>query len=102
MVIGFDIMNPLVFFGIMVGLAVPAVFAAMLMMGVDRNAQRMVEEIHRQFESIPGLKGRPGARPEYEKCIDIATVGALKELIPAGLMAILVTLAVALSVEFML
>ena len=95
MVIGFDIMNPLVFFGIMVGLAVPAVFAAMLMMGVDRNAQRMVEEIHRQFESIPGLKeGRPGARPEYEKCIDIATVGALKELIPAGLMAILVTLAV--------
>ena len=93
--IGFDIMNPLVFFGTMVGLAVAAVFAAMLMMGVDRNAQRMVEEIHRQFETIPGLKeGQPDATPEYEKCIDIATVGALKELIPAGLMAILVTLVV--------
>jgi len=93
--IEFNIMNPLVFFGIMIGLAVPAVFAAMLMLGVDRNAERMVKEIHRQFEAIPGLKeGKQGVRPEYEKCIDIATVGAIKELIPAGLMAILVTLAV--------
>ena len=93
--ISFNIMNPLVFFGIMVGLAVPAVFAAMLMLGVDRNAERMVAEIHRQFETIPGLKeGKEGVRPEYEKCIDIATIGAIKELIPAGLMAIVVTLIV--------
>ncbi|MBM7582322.1 K(+)-stimulated pyrophosphate-energized sodium pump [Caldicoprobacter guelmensis] len=93
--ISFNIMNPLVFFGIMVGLAVPAVFSAMLMLGVDRNAERMVAEIHRQFETIPGLKeGREGVRPEYEKCIDIATIGAIKELIPAGLMAIVVTLIV--------
>lgn len=93
--ISFNIMNPLVFFGIMVGLAVPAVFSAMLMLGVDRNAERMVAEIHRQFETIPGLKeGKEGVRPEYEKCIDIATIGAIKELIPAGLMAIVVTLIV--------
>ncbi len=93
--ISFNIMDPLVFFGIMVGVAVPAVFAAMLMLGVDRNAERMVAEIHRQFETIPGLKeGKPGVRPEYEKCIDIATIGAIKELIPAGLMAIIVTLVV--------
>jgi K(+)-stimulated pyrophosphate-energized sodium pump len=93
--ISFNIMNPLVFFGIMVGVAVPAVFSAMLMLGVDRNAERMVAEIHRQFETIPGLKeGKEGVRPEYEKCIDIATIGAIKELIPAGLMAIVVTLVV--------
>lgn len=93
--ISFNIMNPLVFFGIMVGLAVPAVFSAMLMLGVDRNAERMVAEIHRQFETIPGLKeGKEGVRPEYEKCIDIATIGAIKELIPAGLMAIVITLIV--------
>lgn len=93
--ISFNIMNPLVFFGIMVGVAVPAVFSAMLMLGVDRNAERMVAEIHRQFETIPGLKeGKEGVRPEYEKCIDIATIGAIKELIPAGLMAIVVTLIV--------
>ncbi len=79
----------------MVGIAVPAVFSAMLIMGVDRNAERMVAEIHRQFDTIPGLKeGKEGVKPDYNKCIDIATVGAIKELIPAGLMAIIVTLAV--------
>jgi K(+)-stimulated pyrophosphate-energized sodium pump len=91
----FNLMDPAVFFGMLVGVAVPAVFSAMLMMGVNRNAQRMVTEIHRQFKEIPGLKeGKKGVTPEYEKCIDIATVGALKELIPAGLVAILTTLAV--------
>jgi K(+)-stimulated pyrophosphate-energized sodium pump len=93
--ISFDLMNPIVFFGIIVGIAVPAVFSAMLMLGVDRNAQRMVEEIHRQFEAIPGLKeGKEGAVPDYNSCIDIATKGAIKELIPAGLVTIFVTLAV--------
>ncbi|MDD4840761.1 MAG: sodium-translocating pyrophosphatase [Sphaerochaetaceae bacterium] len=92
---GFDIMTPKVFFGLLVGAAIPAVFSAMLMLGVDRNAQRMVSEIHRQFNTIVGLKeGREGVIPEYDKCIDIATVGALKELIPAGLMAIIATLLV--------
>ncbi len=92
---GFDVMNPVVFFGMIVGVAIPAVFSAMLIMGVDRNAQRMVTEIHRQFNEIPGLKeGKKGVIPEYEKCIDIATKGALRELVPAGLVAILATLVV--------
>ncbi len=92
---GFDIINPKVFFGMLVGASVPAIFSAMLMLGVDRNAQRMVSEIHRQFREIKGLKeGKPGVVPEYDKCIDIATNGALKELIPAGLVSILVTIVV--------
>ena len=91
----FDVMNPLVFFGMLVGAAIPAVFSAMLMLGVDRNAQRMVAEIHRQFREIIGLKeGKEGVEPEYDRCIEIATTGAIKELIPAGLMAIVATLAV--------
>lgn len=91
----FDIMNPMVFFGLLVGAAVPAVFSAMLMLGVDRNAQRMVAEIHRQFNEIVGLKeGKEGVEPEYDKCIEIATDGALKELVPAGLMAIIATFVV--------
>ena len=91
----FDIMNPMVFFGLLVGAAVPAVFSAMLMLGVDRNAQRMVAEIHRQFREIVGLKeGKEGVEPEYDKCIEIATDGALKELVPAGLMAIVATFVV--------
>jgi K(+)-stimulated pyrophosphate-energized sodium pump len=90
---GFNVMDPTVFFGMLVGAAVPAVFSALLMLGVDRNAQRMVSEIHRQFAEIPGLlEGKEGVEPEYEKCITIATTGALKELIPAGLFAIIMTL----------
>jgi K(+)-stimulated pyrophosphate-energized sodium pump len=92
---GFDLVDPIVFFGLIVGSAIPVVFSAMLMLGVDRNAQRMIEEIHRQFRTIVGLKeGKEGVVPEYDKCIDIATTGALRELIPAGLMAILATVAV--------
>jgi K(+)-stimulated pyrophosphate-energized sodium pump len=92
---GFDILDPLVFFGMLIGVGVPAVFSAMLMMGVNRNADRMVNEIHRQFDEIPGLKeGKAGVEPDYNRCIDIATIGALKELLPAGLMAIGVTLLV--------
>ncbi|MGD9910545.1 MAG: sodium-translocating pyrophosphatase [Candidatus Izemoplasmatales bacterium] len=94
-IVGFDIMNPAVFFGLLVGAAVPAVFSALLMLGVDRNAERMVSEIHRQFDTIPGLKeGKEGVMPESDKCIEIATHGALKELIPAGLFAILITIVV--------
>jgi K(+)-stimulated pyrophosphate-energized sodium pump len=92
---GLDIMNPLVFLGLLIGAAIPPLFCAMLMLGVDRNAQRMVAEIHRQFNEIVGLKeGKEGVVPEYDKCIEIATTGALKELIPAGVMTIIATLAV--------
>ncbi len=92
---GFDLMDPNVFFGIMIGAAIPAVFSAMLILGVDKNAQRMVAEIHRQFNTIEGLReGVPGVKPEYDKCIDIAATGALKELIPAGLMTIIATVIV--------
>ena len=92
---GFDIMNPAVFFGILVGAAIPAVFSAMLILAVDKNAQRMVAEIHRQFDTIPGLKeGKEDAKPEYDKCIDVATTGSLRELIPAGLVAIIATVVV--------
>ena len=95
LITGFDIMDPVVFFGVLIGAAVPAVFSAMLILGVDKNAQRMVSEIHRQFREIRGLReGKPGVKPEYDRCIDIATSGALRELIPAGLMAIIATVIV--------
>ncbi len=91
----FDLMNPVVFFGMLAGVAIPAVFSAMLIMGVDRNAERMVAEVHRQFNEIPGLReGKPGVKPDSARCVDIATVGAIRELVPAGLVAIVATLAV--------
>lgn len=92
---GFDIMNPLVFFGVLVGAAIPAIFSAQLMLGVNRNADRMVAEIHRQFNEIPGLKeGKEGVEPDSNRCIAIATDGALRELLPVGATVILVTVLV--------
>jgi K(+)-stimulated pyrophosphate-energized sodium pump len=89
----FDIMNPMVLLGALIGVAIPAVFSAMVMLGVGRNAERMIAEIKRQFREIPGLKeGKAGVKPDYAKCVDIATVGALRELMPASIMAIVSTL----------
>jgi len=89
----FDIMHPIVLLGALIGVAIPAVFSAMVMLGVGRNAERMIAEIKRQFKEIPGLKeGKAGVKPDYAKCVDIATVGALRELMPASIMAIVSTL----------
>ncbi|HEX9261093.1 MAG TPA: sodium-translocating pyrophosphatase, partial [Candidatus Bathyarchaeia archaeon] len=76
----FDIMNPLVLMGALIGISIPAVFSAMLMLGVGKNAERMIAEIRRHFKEIPGLReGKPGVKPDYAKCVDIATVGAIRE-----------------------
>ncbi len=91
----FDIMDPLVLMGALIGVAIPAVFSAMLMLGVGKNAERMIAEIRRQFKEIPGLReGKPGVKPDYAKCVDIATVGAIRELMPASVVIIVATLIV--------
>ena len=64
-----------------------------LIFGVSKNSQKLVTEIHRQFKEIKGVK-EGNVPPEYEKCINLATIGAIKELIPAGLIAIIATLVV--------
>ena len=94
-VISFNLMDPLVLTGALIGIAIPAVFSALVMLSVGKNAFRMIEEIRRQFRDIPGLKeGKEGVKPDYNSCIDIATKGALKELILPSVMSITVTLAV--------
>ena len=95
--ISFDLMNPLVLTGALIGIAMPPLFSALVMLGVGKNAFRMIEEIRRQFREIPGLKeGREGVRPDYATCVDIATKGALKELILPSVLSIVVTLVVGL------
>ena len=93
--ISFDLMNPLVLAGALIGIAIPAVFSALVMLSVGKNAFRMIEEIRRQFREIPGLKeGKEGVKPDYKTCVDIATKGALKELLLPSVLSIAVTLAV--------
>ncbi len=92
---GFDLMEPLVLTGALIGIAMPPLFSAMVMLGVGKNAFRMIEEVRRQFREIPGLKeGKEGVKPDYAKCVDIATIGALKELILPSVLSIVVTLVV--------
>ena len=89
----FSLMNPYVLLGVFVGLAMPPLFSALVMLGVGRNASRMIEEIRRQFREIPGLKeGKEGVRPDYAACVDIATKGALKELMLPSVLSIVVTI----------
>ena len=93
--IGFNLMDPLVLTGALIGIAIPAVFSAMVMLSVGKNAFCMIEEIRRQFREIPGLKeGKDGVKPDYASCVNIATKGALKELIPPSVLSIGITLAV--------
>lgn len=95
MVIVFDLMDPLVLTGALIGIAIPAVFSAMVMLSVGKNAFTMIEEIRRQFKEIPGLlEGREGVKADYASCVNIATKGALKELIPPSVLSIGITLAV--------
>lgn len=93
--VALSLLEPKVLLGTFIGIAMPALFSAMLMLGVGRNAERMIKEVRRQFKEIPGLKeGKEGVKPDYVRCVDIATTGALRELLPASTVTIGVTLAV--------
>ncbi|MEM1581782.1 MAG: sodium-translocating pyrophosphatase [Candidatus Bathyarchaeia archaeon] len=74
-----DLMKPEVVAGVFIGGMMPPLLSALLILAVGRNAERMIEEIRRQFREIPGLmEGK--TKPDYAKCVDIATKGAIKEL----------------------
>lgn len=88
-----DLTNPGVMIGLFLGGMMPPLFSALTILAVSRNAFLMVKEIRRQFKDIKGLvEGK--CKPDSQKCIDIATKGALKELILPGLCAFGAPLAV--------
>jgi len=78
--------------GLMLGAMVPVLIAALTMEAVGRTASKMVAEIRRQFREITGLLEGKG-EPEVEKCIDIVTRGALKEMVLPGVLAVAAPLA---------
>jgi len=90
-----DLMDPKVVGGVFIGAMMPPLFSALLILAVGKNGYRMVEEIRRQFKENPGImEGK--SKPDYARCVDIATKGALKELILPGVLAIIAPLAVGL------
>ncbi|MGB9821127.1 MAG: sodium-translocating pyrophosphatase [Pseudothermotoga sp.] len=82
-----ELISPQVIAGIFIGAMMPPLLSALLILAVGRNSERMVEEIRRQFREIPGLIEGTN-KPDYAKCVDIATAGALKELILPGVLSI--------------
>jgi len=88
-----NLLEPRVVAGVFLGGGVVALFCALTIMAVGRNSFRMVGEVRRQFRQIPGLlEGR--AKPDYARCIDIATKGALTELVAPGITALIMPVAV--------
>ena len=84
-----NLMNPIVLVGIFIGAMMAFVFCGMTMNAVGRAAQKMVEEVRRQFSTIKGiLEGE--AEPDYERCVAISTKGAQHEMLVPSILAILV------------
>lgn len=90
-----NLMNPIVLVGVFIGAMMAFVFCGMTMNAVGRAAQKMVEEVRRQFSTIKGiLEGK--AEPDYERCVEISTKGAQREMLVPSILAIVVPIATGL------
>jgi len=94
-ILDLDVGQVEVFIGLFLGAMLPFLFASLTIDAVGRAANKMIEEVRRQFREIPGLReGRAGAVPEYAKCVDISTTAALREMLVPGALAIVVPLVI--------
>ena len=84
---GINIFKAPVLAMLFVGGMVPVVFSALAMNAVGKAAMEMVEEVRRQFKTIPGIMEGTG-KPEYDKCVAISTQASLKEMVLPGVLTI--------------
>ena len=90
-----NLMNPIVLVGIFIGSMMAFLFCGLTMNAVGRAAQKMVEEVRRQFKTIKGiLEGK--ADPDYARCVAISTKGAQHEMLLPSILAIVVPIATGL------
>lgn len=83
-----DVVNPLVFFGLLVGAMLPYAFSALTMKSVGKAAKIMVINIREQLANNPGIRDG-SVKPDYNQCIKISTDASLKEMILPGLLVLL-------------
>jgi K(+)-stimulated pyrophosphate-energized sodium pump len=90
-----NLMNPKVLIGLFVGSMMAFLFCGLTMNAVGRAAQKMVEEVRRQFRDIAGImEGK--AEPDYARCVAISTAGAQREMVWPSAIAVLVPIAMGL------
>jgi len=91
--VSLSLLSPYVIAGALIGSALPFLFASFSIMAVSDTASLMVQEVRRQFHSIPGLMlGKTD--PDYKSCVAISTKGALKNMIKPSLIAIIAPFAI--------
>jgi K(+)-stimulated pyrophosphate-energized sodium pump len=84
-----DVMDPNVCAGLLVGAMMPFLFSAFAMNAVGQAAFAMVEEVRRQFKTIPGLlEGKEGVKADYARCVDISTAAAIKKMTVPALLGV--------------
>ena len=89
------LMNPKVLSGIFIGSMMAFVFCGLTMNAVGRAAQKMVNEVRRQFREIKGIMTGEG-EPDYAKCVEISTKGAQHEMVFPSLLAIIIPIVMGL------
>ena len=84
-----------VFIGLFLGAMLPFLFAALTIDAVGRAANKMIEEVRRQFRDIPGLReGKEGVTPDSARCVAISTKASLREMMLPGALAVVVPLVI--------
>ena len=83
-----DILDSDVIIGLFIGGMLPFLFSSWTMESVSKAAYSMIEEVRRQFRTIPGIMEGTG-KPDYTSCVDISTKAALREMIRPGIIAVL-------------